>query len=697
MPKSPPESIPVSVNATLSREELIEILESMQDTFYRTDANGVLVYLSKSVDDLLGYRVSDVLGTKLSDYYAEPDGREKFIENFQAHEGNVKGYEAPLRHKNGNIVWVSTNAHYYRGADGEILGIEGTTRDVTAEKLQKQELDQLKNTLDKTLDCVFMFYPDSLRFFYINEGAVNQVGYSIEELLEMTPYDIKPAYDEIAFRELVQPLIEGHKTSMTFETVHEHKEGHHLPVEIFLQYIKHENEKPRFVAIVRDVSERMVAQEKLHHLAHHDHLTALPNRLLFQDRLEHALLRRTKGTLAILFIDLDRFKVINDTLGHATGDRVLVMLSDRLCNCLRRGDTLARLSGDEFAVILEDIVSSDEVTPVLRHILDEMSNPFLIEGHELFVTASIGISMSPNDGDDSQTLLKNADIAMYRAKDLGRNTYQFYSPEMSSKALERLSLETSLRYALERNQYQVVYQPQVNLVSGHIIGFEALLRWNHPEIGIVGPGDFIPILEDTGLIEEVGQWVLFESCKQAKIWQEKYAKDFRISVNLSARQFQGSELIAKVADCLEQTGLSPHTLELEITESIIMYNTDAVKVTMQEFEDMGLRIALDDFGTGYSSLSYLKQFPIDTIKIDRSFIRDITTDEDDAAIVTAIIAIANSLSMDLVAEGVETQQQLDFIKEKNCDVMQGYLFSKPLAVEDIDKLLFGLIKKSKTA
>jgi len=276
---------------------------------------------------------------------------------------------------------------------------------------------------------------------------------------------------------------------------------------------------------------------------------------------------------------------------------------------------------------------------------------------------------------------------MYRAKDHGRNTYQFYSSDMSNKALERLSLETDLRYALERQEYKLVYQPQLDQGSGKIIGCEALLRWNHPKIGMVAPDDFIPVLEDTGLIEAVGEWVLTESCKQAKIWQEKYNNDLRISVNLSARQFRSTELVIKIADCLEHTQLPVHTLELEITESVLINNTDTIRVTMQELDGLGLRIALDDFGTGYSSLSYLKQFPIDTIKIDRSFVRDITTDEDDAAIVCAIIAIAKSLKMDLVAEGVETDQQLDFVADKGCNVIQGYLFSKPLAVEEMEKLL----------
>jgi len=679
----------VSYDADLSHEELIAILDGMQDTFYRTDNEGFLVYISKSVENLLGFMPEELIGTKLSDLYVEPDGREKFIAAFQEAEENIKAYEAPLYHKNGQIVWVSTNAHFYRGPDGKIRGVEGTTRDVTMRIMQQQELNYLKITLDKTLDCVFMFEPETLKFFYVNEGAIKQVGYSAEELLQMRPYDIKPDYNEAQFRKMLKPLIDGKNSSLTFETIHCHKEGHELPVEIFLQYIKaDENELPRFVAIVRDLSERIEVQEKLRHLAHHDSLTSLPNRLLFTDRLEHALARPHKeGNVAILFLDLDRFKVINDTLGHDIGDKVLQMLGERISACVRKGDTLARLSGDEFAILLEDKMSSEVVMMIARHVLDELANPFIIEGCELFITTSIGISMSPDDGEDSQTLLKNADIAMYRAKDLGRNTYQFFSSDMSTRAFERLSLETSLRYALEREEFRLVYQPQVDAMTGEIIGVEALLRWQHPDFGIVGPSDFIPILEETGLIVPVGEWILYKACTQAKVWQEEYSTDLRIAVNLSARQFNDGGLISIVEYCLMRTKLPPRSLELEITESVIMQDNKWIGDVFRAFEGMGVRIAIDDFGTGYSSLSYLKRFPIDTIKVDRSFIRDVTTDIDDAAIVSAIIAMANSLKLDIVAEGVETKEQLEFVTVKGCNSMQGYFFSEPLTAEKMDKLL----------
>ena len=797
--------------SALSRDELVAILEGMQDTFYRTDKEGKLTHLSRSVRRLLGYMPEELIGKRLSDLYVEPDGREKFLAVLQASNGNVLGYEAPLRHKQGYPVWVSTNSHYCRDAQGEIIGIEGMARDITQRRHEQQELSRLKGTLDRTLDCVFMFEPESLRFFYFNEGAMKQVGYSAQELLLMRPFDIKPAIDETRFREMLEPLLRGERDSITFETLHRHKAGHDLPVEIFMQYIVPEAEAPRFVAFVRDVSERkqadtqmrklsmaleqtadavaitdcdgiieyvnaafeiitgysrgeavgqamsilnsgaqddafyqrlwntvlagevfreifinrrkdgslyyeektitplkdhagrvahfisagkditerMQAQQQLEYLAHHDALTGLPNRVLFIDRLDHALERRhaEQERVAVLFLDLDRFKVINDTLGHAVGDRVLQMLAERVGGCIRRGDTLARLSGDEFAIILEDVTANEGIAPIARHILAELASPFVVDEHELFVTTSIGISLSPNDGEDSHTLLKHADIAMYRAKDLGRNTYQFYSPDMSTKALERLSLETSLRYALERDQFRLFYQPQVDVRSGEIIGVEALLRWRHPDLGIVSPIDFIPILEETGLIVPVGEWVLHTACSQARLWQTRLGRPLRMAVNLSARQFNAADLVANVQRCLDQESLPPESLELEITESVIMQDKKWVASAFRALEEMGVRLAIDDFGTGYSSLSYLKRFPIDTLKIDRSFIRDITTDPDDAAIVTAIIAMARGLKLKVIAEGVETLEQLAFVRDQQCTMVQGFLFSQPLTAEELDELL----------
>lgn len=442
-----------------------------------------------------------------------------------------------------------------------------------------------------------------------------------------------------------------------------------------------------FIATGKDITDRMQTQERLHYLAYHDLLTELPNRLLFVERLNHALKsRRGRPTrLAVMFLDLDRFKMINDTLGHQIGDALLRKIAAKLPPCVGSGDTIARFGGDEFGLLLEDNVTLDGIATVARKILDLFAKPFHVEGHEFYINTSIGVSVYPEDGDDADTLLKNADVAMYRAKDQGGNAYQYYSSDMSVKALERLSLDTSLRRALEREEFCLYFQPQIELKSNRITGFEALLRWRHPDLGLVNPLEFIPLLEETGLIVSVGDWVLEQSCRWAATWQEHGT--LRISVNLSGRQFRDLTLSRRVAHILENSGLKPELLELEITESVLMQGDKVSSDNIAALDSVGVRFAIDDFGTGYSSLSYLKRFPIKTLKIDRAFIRDVKTDQDDAAIVTAIIAMAKSLNMDVVAEGVETPEQLAFLRDAGCDQVQGFLLGRPLPQPEADALL----------
>jgi diguanylate cyclase (GGDEF)-like protein len=436
-----------------------------------------------------------------------------------------------------------------------------------------------------------------------------------------------------------------------------------------------------------EITERKRAEERLRNLADHDALTGLPNRLLLQDRLGLAVAQahRHQKLLAVLFLDLDRFKVINDTLGHSVGDRLIHEVAGRLRTCLREGDTVARLGGDEFTLLLPDLRQAVDAVKVAKKVLDLVRMPFDIDGRELFVTASIGISLYPDDGHDAETLLKNADTAMYRAKEQGRDAYQLYTPAMNATALERLALESSLRKALTQNELVLYYQPILDQ-TGRVHGVEALLRWRHPELGLVPPAEFIPLAEITGLILPMGPWVLRNACAQAWLWQERHA-GLSVAVNLSARQFQEPGLVGHITDALADTGLPPRLLELEITESNAMQNAQAAIQTLRELKALGVRISIDDFGTGYSSLSYLKRFPIDTLKVDQSFIRDIGADADDAAIATAVIALAHTLKLDVVAEGVETAGQRDFLAASGCDLMQGYLFSPPVTAEACGELL----------
>lgn len=439
-------------------------------------------------------------------------------------------------------------------------------------------------------------------------------------------------------------------------------------------------EPEAIVGMGRDISDRKTAEQTIEKLAYHDPLTGLPNRALLYDRLKLAISqssRDNKGS-AILFLDLDRFKAINDSMGHSGGDELLLQVGQRLLNCVRSSDTVARLGGDEFVVLLSTLENDHAAGIVVLKILETLAEPFFIANQEIYNSASIGIALYPRDGQDPETLLKNADMAMYQAKEGGRNTCHFFSQELNQRTTERILLESTLRKALEHKEFFLVYQPQMELSTGHVTGTEALVRWRHPELGIVPPDRFIPIAEDTGLIIALGEWVLREACKQAKLWMDEGHKTPRIGVNVSAKQFRQKNLAGKIGEILEETGLPHHMLELELTESSVMENPEEAILTLRQLKQMGIQLSIDDFGTGYSSLSYLKHFPIDRLKIDRSFMRHITNNLNDATIAEAIIALAHSMKLTVVAEGVEHMEQLDFISLRKCDVMQGYYLSRPV-------------------
>jgi len=442
-------------------------------------------------------------------------------------------------------------------------------------------------------------------------------------------------------------------------------------------------------SIIRDISKRKDAQKQLNYKANYDELTGLPNRALAMDRLNLAIARakRNDKTVALLVIDLDRFKNVNDSLGHSIGDLLLSLAAKRLMDCIREEDTVARLGGDEFLLVLPDLAAAISSEIVAHKIIDSFSEPFNVNEYELFVTASMGITCFPSDGENASVLLRNADAAMYRAKDKGRNTYHFFTLEMDQLAHDNLRLENHLRHALERNEFSLNYQPLIDGKSGKLVGAEALLRWDNAELGRIGPDQFIAQAEETGLIVPIGKWVLAEACRQAAVWVADGNPDFKIAINVSSRQFRDGKIVDMVVRALLDTELPPHCLELEMTENLLVEDAPLTSFTLREIKQMGVRLSIDDFGTGYSALSYLKRFPFDTLKIDRAFVSDITIDAENAALVTAIIAMARALSLKVVGEGVETKEQLEMLQDEDCDTIQGYYYSKPLTAHEFGEFI----------
>lgn len=443
------------------------------------------------------------------------------------------------------------------------------------------------------------------------------------------------------------------------------------------------------VMVFHDVSAARLLSLRMAYLAQHDSLTDLPNRILFNDRLTQAiaLARRHRQKLAVLFLDMDRFKHINDSLGHVIGDGLLQSVARRLLASVRSSDTVSRQGGDEFVILLSGVMQAQDAAVIADKILLALRTPHTVEQHDLHLTASIGIATYPDDGNEAATLIQNADSAMYDAKACGRDSYQFFKPELTVRAVERQWLEDGLRHAMERKEFVLHYQPKLNLATGAIIGVEALIRWRHPQRGLMPPAQFIPIAEECGVIVRIGRWVLREACLQARAWQEAGLPPIRIAINISTAELRTRDFVEGVRAILAETGLAPRCLELELTETFLMEDAKSTAAVLQDLKDMGVQLALDDFGTGYSSLSHLRRLPIDTLKIDQSFVRDLTTDADDACIVSAVISMGRSLHMRVVAEGVETREQLAFLQEQSCPEAQGYFFSQPVAAGDFARLL----------
>ncbi len=549
------------------------------------------------------------------------------------------------------------------------------------------DLQRFRTAMDATADAIFLVNRSTMRFVEVNATACSLLGYTREELFELGPSELGGAPLEQLER-VYDALIAGLGMDQVTEIQLRRKDGSSLPVEVHRQ-------AQRFAAdwiivgVVRDITERKEAEKRLHRLAHYDTLTGLPNRMLFYETLKKTLVQAADSDwlVAVLFIDLDHFKNVNDTLGHAIGDELLTQFSNRLVQCVRIRDTVGRLGGDEFALILVMQDGRQDAALVASKIRDVLSAPFDLSGHEVTASASIGITVYPDDASDPEILIKYADTAMYRAKQAGRDTYRFFTAQMNAEVLARLELEAALRRAVENEEFILHYQPKVQLKSGRIVGLEALLRWERPGHGLVSPQRFIPVLEETGLIVRVGSWVIATACKQIGLWMRSPIGQVQVSVNVSGRQFIEGDLDGDVIKALADNDIPADLLELELTESSLMANTERTIASLKNLKKRGVQISIDDFGTGYSSLAYLRRFPIDKLKIDIAFIRDVTSNPDDAAIALAIIRMAHSLKMDVIAEGVETAGQLAYLRRHCCDQIQGFYFSPPLPVPQLEQML----------
>jgi diguanylate cyclase (GGDEF)-like protein/PAS domain S-box-containing protein len=549
------------------------------------------------------------------------------------------------------------------------------------------DLQRFRTAMDATADAIFLVERNSMRFVEVNATACTLLGYTRQELLQLGPTaTIAAPLEEL--ESLYDALIAGHGSNELMESEVRRKDGSQLTVEMHRQ-------AQRFgadwiiVSVARDITERKAAQQRLHHLAHYDVLTGLPNRMMFHETLKRtlSLAAQSGWRVAVLIIDLDHFKNVNDSLGHAIGDELLVQLSDRLARCVRIRDTVGRFGGDEFSLILAMQDGRENAVLVANKIREALRAPFDLKGHAVTVTASIGITVHPDDASDPETLIKYADTAMYRAKQAGRDTYRFFTAQMNTDVLARRDLETALRKAVENGEFVLHYQPQVQIKSGRITGLEALLRWQRPGHGLVQPNDFIAVLEETGLIVQVGSWVIAAACKQIGLWMRSAIGPIQVSVNVSGRQFIEGDLHRDVVKAVSDNAIEAQLLELELTESTLMANTEHTIATLHNLKKRGVRISIDDFGTGYSSLAYLRRFPIDKLKIDIAFIRDVASNPDDAAIALAIIRMAHSLKLAVVAEGVETATQLAYLRRHCCDQIQGFYFSAPLAVPQLEQML----------
>ena len=669
-----------------SEAQFRNLVETTQDWFWETDPEGCFTYVSPRVQDLLGYSPESLYGKRPFDlmHPAEAKRVAAILRPLVQQRQPLRLVENTMLARNGRALVHETSGIPFFDHDGRLQGYRGINRDISRRVEGQQKLRLAAQILEQTPEGVVVTDTQT-RVLSVNRAFERTTGYSAADILGKTPHTLASGrHDQAFYRRMWEEI--NSSGSWQGEIWNRRKSGDIYPEWLNITAIRDDSGTvTHYAAIFSAIGTQEHVRKRLHNLAYYDALTELPNRELFHDRLTNALVgaARDRHSVALLFFDLDRFKNINDTLGHTVGDELLKAVAARLPEVIRDSDTVARLGGDEFTIILPNVHSPSEAGVVASKVLAAFQRNFHIAEQELFVTTSIGIALFPQDAVDVELLLRNADTAMYRAKELGRNNYQFYDSHMSSGFAERIALENDLRKAVENAEFSLMYQPQFDIGSRRVVGMEALLRWTHPGRGPISPAQFIPIAEESGLILPLGIWVLEQSCAQARRWLEQGRRDFRVAVNVSAVQLRFPGFIDTVVQVLQRTGCPPLHLELELTESSLMENVEIAMETLLQLSRLGVALSIDDFGTGYSSLGYLKRLTLDKLKIDKSFIDDVLDDRSDAEITATIVMMAHNLGLRVIAEGVESDGQLAFLRQLGCDEVQGYLFGKPQPAEEI--------------
>lgn len=673
------------------------LLNNVPSPIYYKNLQGQYVGCNLAFERLTGHTADKIIGQTVQHLF--PKDVAEFSQKMDTllfRNRGEQNYETCLYYANGTRHDVVIQKTVFNNAEGELAGLVGVIIDITERKRHEAALRLSASVFQGSNEGILITDAHS-QIISVNQAYQHLTGYSESESLGQNPSMLQSGkHDKFFYQNMWESLL--NMGQWRGEIWNRRKNKELFPAWLSISAVKDKYDKiTHYIAIFTDITDKKLSEERLYHLSHYDALTDLANRVLFQDRIHQAMKRATRDTesIALLIIDIDHFKAINDAFGHTIGDELLCIVAKRLASLSASIEAAARLGGDEFGILLADLPPNQQAVRTASHFADQilqlLQQPFMLAGQEIFTSGSIGVSIFPQDGDTATSLLKNADAALYKAKEQGRNNYQFFALEMNIAAHKRLTMQNSLRRAVERDEFLLHYQPQINPYTKEIIGVEALIRWKHPEMGMVSPVEFIPLAEDTGLIIPIGDWVLFEACQQNKYWQDAGYPKISMAVNLSIRQFFHEDLIQNVKNALSESGLEPQYLELEITESLAMTSIDKALETLDGLKQLGVKIAIDDFGTGHSSLNYLKQFAVDTLKIDASFITDIATPRG-AALVSIITDLAHILDMQVVAEGVQIPEQLEFLCNNKCDIVQGYLFYPPISHSEIEKSLLKLPK-----